>query len=55
MRYDLVQYVCDECGKLSPVMDCDERLPKGWMVREDRHNGHYCPECAKRHSNDIQR
>lgn len=46
--YELIQYGCDNCGKLTEVMDPDQRLPEGWVwVPETRH-GIYCPECAKK-------
>lgn len=45
MDYPLVQYGCNKCGKLTPVMDCDEKLPKGWVMVSS--HTHYCPECAK--------
>ena len=45
MKYDLKQYGCDECGRLTEVLDVDQPLPKGWM-RYSRFT-HYCPDCAK--------
>ena len=52
MKYDLVQYGCDKCGELTPVMDPDEKMPEGWVVLmpfdEERHKyRHLCPKCAK--------
>lgn len=46
MDYPLVQYSCDNCGKLTEVMDCDEPLPKGWTYGDGLHT-HYCPKCSK--------
>ena len=46
MDYQLVQYGCDECGALTPVMDPDSKLPKGWVVVTSHR--HLCPECAKK-------
>ena len=49
MKYDLVQYGCDRCGRLSPVMDPDEHMPFGWIVMmpgEDKEYRHLCPICA---------
>jgi predicted nucleic acid-binding Zn ribbon protein len=45
MKYPLVQYQCNNCGDLTDAMDCDERLPKGWVIVES--NVHYCPKCSK--------
>ena len=50
MDYPLIQYGCNDCGALTRVMDCDERLPAGWVVR-GRHT-HYCPTCAKKHKEE---
>lgn len=47
MKYELVQYQCNECGNLTDVMDCDEPLPKGWTYGNER-NTHYCPECSNK-------
>ena len=46
MDYPLVQYGCDNCGMLTPVMDMDSLLPKGWVIVSS--HTHYCPECAKK-------
>ena len=46
MEYPLVQYQCNKCGKLTKVMDCDERLPQGWIIRDS--NEHFCPICSKK-------
>lgn len=46
MKYQLVQYQCNECGDLTGVMDCDERLPQGWVIRGS--NVHFCPNCSKK-------
>lgn len=45
MKYDLVQYGCDVCGKLTDVLDVDQSLPKGWVVVSRL--SHLCPTCAK--------
>lgn len=45
--YDLIQYGCDSCGKLSAVQDPDEGLPKGWVFGAN-HRICYCPDCAKK-------
>ena len=47
MKYDLVQYQCNKCGNLTPVMDCDERLPKGWVFGKSRFE-HFCPNCSNK-------
>ena len=46
MEYELKQYGCNKCGRLSDVLDPDEKLPNGWVIGESRFT-HYCPECAK--------
>ena len=46
MDYQLVQYGCNKCGKLTEVLDLDESLPEGWTYGEGLHV-HYCPECSK--------
>lgn len=45
--YELIQYGCDNCGKLSAVQDSDKGIPKGWVFG-DNHRICYCPECAKK-------
>ena len=45
--YELIQYGCDNCGKLSAVLDPDKGIPKGWVFGEN-HRICYCPECAKK-------
>lgn len=45
MEYELKQYGCNKCGKLSDVLDPDAKLPKGWVIVSKL--THYCPECAK--------
>lgn len=47
MDYELVQYGCDNCGKVTAVLDPDAGLPKGWVMGNGRHQ-HYCPGCAKK-------
>ena len=47
MKYELVQYQCNKCGCLTDVMDCDERLPQGWVYGESR-NEHLCQNCSKK-------
>jgi len=46
MRYDLVQYGCDICGKLTDVLDVDQKLPKGWWMVSRL--THICPQCSER-------
>ena len=49
MKYDLVQYGCDHCGRLSPVLDPDEGMPFGWVLMMpgfDEKYKHLCPVCA---------
>ncbi len=45
MKYDLVQYGCDVCGKLTDVLDVDQSLPKGWVTVSRLTC--LCPTCAK--------
>lgn len=52
MEYLLVQYACNKCGKLTPVLDCDEKLPNGWVIVNKF--VHYCPKCAKSESSLIE-
>ena len=50
MKYDLVQYGCDKCGRLTPVLDPDDKMPLGWvllMPGEDEKYKHLCPFCAR--------
>lgn len=47
MDIPLVQYMCDKCGNLTEVMDCDQKLPNGWTYGEGRHT-HFCPKCTKK-------
>ena len=46
-RYELVQYSCDCCGKLSDIIepDSDQDPPKGWLKISI--NLSYCDKCAK--------
>ena len=55
MDIPLIQYICDDCGKLSDVLDCDQSLPKGWLMISS--HTHYCNECADnhRHEDDSNR
>ena len=45
MIYELKQYGCNGCGKLSSFLDTDESMPVGWICLS--RFVHYCPECAK--------
>ncbi len=45
MRYDLVQYGCDKCGKLTQPIEPTQKLPKGWVVVS--RFTHLCPQCAE--------
>ncbi len=45
--YELIQYGCDNCGKLSAVLDPDNDFPKGWVYGDGLRTC-YCPECAKK-------
>ncbi len=47
MNIPLKQFVCNDCGKLSDVLDIDASLPKGWIVIS--RNTHYCSKCAEKH------
>lgn len=47
MDIPLVQYVCDKCGNLTEVMDCDQKLPNGWTYGKGIHT-HFCPKCSKK-------
>lgn len=50
MKYDLVQYGCDKCGRLTPVLDPDDKMPLGWVILmpfEDEKYKHLCPFCAR--------
>ena len=44
MKYDLVQYGCNECGALTDVLDIDQSLPDGWLMVSRM--THLCPACA---------
>lgn len=44
MKYDLVQYGCNMCGKLTDVLDVDQPLPKGWKAVT--RFTHVCPQCV---------
>lgn len=44
MKYDLVQYGCDICGKLTDVLDVDQPLPNGWKAVT--RFTHVCPQCV---------
>ena len=52
MKYELIQFQCDKCGTLSPIVEeCsreESNLFKvwGWTSDEYGHN-HLCPECSK--------
>lgn len=51
MEFELKQYQCDCCGKLTDVLDPDQKLPDGWKVMipsSDKYK-HLCPECAKKY------
>lgn len=52
-RYELIQYGCDNCGRLSEVLDPDEGLPKGWVYGTTFREC-LCPECAKKKKNRQQ-
>ena len=43
MKYNLIQYGCDCCGNLTPVLDADQPLPKG-CISITRFT-HLCPNC----------
>ena len=46
MKLDVVQYMCDGCGRLTDFLDPDQQLPKGWTWGSSRFI-HYCPDCSK--------
>lgn len=51
MEFELKQYQCDCCGKLTDVLDPDQKLPDGWKIiipGSDKYK-HLCPECAKKY------
>ena len=51
MEFELKQYQCDCCGKLTDVLDPDQKLPDGWKVMipgSDKYK-HLCPECARKY------
>ena len=47
MEIQLKQYLCNDCGKLSDVLDIDEDWPIGWISTSN--NTHYCDKCASKH------
>jgi hypothetical protein len=51
MEFELKQYQCDCCGKLTDVLDPDQKLPDGWKVMipgSDKYK-HLCPECTRKY------
>lgn len=50
MEYPLKQIGCNDCGKLTDVLDIDAKLPRGWMLISTLK--HYCPECKKKHKGE---
>lgn len=51
MEFELKQYQCDCCGKLTDVLDPDQKLPDGWKIMipgSDKYK-HLCPECTKKY------
>lgn len=52
MEYPLKQIGCDDCGELTPVLDIDEQLPKGWVMIS--RFTHYCPRCKNKHKKIIE-
>lgn len=51
MEFELKQYQCDCCGKLTDVLDPDQKLPDGWkiMIPSSDKYKHLCPECARKY------
>lgn len=47
MDIPLKQFMCNDCGALSEVLDIDASLPDGWIIIT-RHT-HYCDKCAAKH------
>ena len=51
MEIPLKQYSCNDCGKLSDVLDIDENIPNGWdMVNS---HTHYCDKCKYNHQQEL--
>lgn len=50
MELPLKQYMCNDCGKLSDILDCDQKLPKGWLMISSHR--HYCDRCASKHKHE---
>ena len=46
MKIPCVQYICNNCGKLSEILDPDTGLPKGWKYG-DGIDTHFCEKCCE--------
>ena len=53
MELPLKQHMCNDCCKLSDILDCAQKLPKG-MVGAITHT-HYCDRCASKHEHEDNR
>ena len=52
MYIPLKQLQCNDCGKLSDVLDIDAKLPKGWLMIS-KHT-HYCDKCESKHIHEQE-
>lgn len=51
MDIPLIQYICDDCGKSSDILDPDDKMPKGWIAIGS--HTHYCDMCANKHKHEC--
>lgn len=46
------EYVCNDCGNSSGILDVDRDIPKGWIITG--RNTHYCDKCASKHKHEVE-